>query len=164
MNFLKGLIGLLLFSQPIVTPVQSFNIHIPEARYEETMLVSTSTIPEEVPEPPVIATTTIATTTPKKKVVDPVACSCIRTAREAGLNIPLVDAKDLKPNSIPSIGGGILLRYPDKKNPKKFIDHVAYILELRPDGIWVYEGNFIACKKSYRLILYSDPYITGFIK
>ncbi len=159
MNFLKALASLFLL--PAITPVQSFDIHIPEAHYEETMLVSTSTIPEELPDPPPV----IATTTPvKKKIVDQTACSCVRVAREAGLNIPLIDAKDLKSNSVPVPGGGVLLRYPDKKNPKKWIDHVAYILELRKDGMWVYEGNFLACKKSYRLIRYDDKFIRGFIK
>lgn len=86
----------------------------------------------------------------------PVECSCIRTARAEGVDIPyLTNAEDLNPNSPPVIGGLILLKYGD-------VYHVAKILEFTDVGFRVVEGNMTPCVKEKRIIYYIDPFIRGF--
>ena len=83
-------------------------------------------------------------------------CSCIVTAREYGIDIPIgTNASDFIPNSVPVVGGLILLSYPND-------DHIAVIVEFRDDGFWVYEGNFEPGVQGYRLISYKDLSIRGF--
>jgi len=85
--------------------------------------------------------------------------SCIHTARLLGVDIPLLgengSAKDLEPNSPPTLEGLILFSYKD-------IDHVAVILSFEENGFWVGEGNRIAGEYSERLVHYIDPFIRGF--
>ena len=81
--------------------------------------------------------------------------SCVKTARFLGLNLPGGDAKDLVPNGAPTIGGGIIFKYPT-------YSHVAVIKEFRKDGYWVAEGNFEKNKLTYRLVSYNEKSIVGF--
>lgn len=87
---------------------------------------------------------------------DKIACSCIKTARQQGVDIPIgTNAEDFEPNSKPEIGGLILLSYPK-------VDHVAKILAFKGEGFLVYEGNFKECIKGERIIAYNDQFIRGF--
>ena len=95
----------------------------------------------------------------KERVVEvakeSVYCSCIATARMLGANLPKGDAKDLKRNSPPTVGGVVILRYGS-------VYHTSYIQYLFPGGMWVQEGNKIPCKYSERFIFFTDPNIIGF--
>lgn len=85
-----------------------------------------------------------------------IGCSCIKTARQQGVDIPIgTNAEDFEPNSKPEIGGLILLSYPK-------VDHVAVILSFEKEGFLVYEGNFKKCIQRERIIYYIDPFIRGF--
>lgn len=85
-----------------------------------------------------------------------VYCSCVLTARAYGVNIPFnTDARDLKPNSPPAIGGLVLLSYPKA-------EHVATIVALGPDSMKVVEGNMRHCQRDERWIAYTDYHIRGF--
>lgn len=85
-----------------------------------------------------------------------VYCSCIKTARLLGANIPMgTNASDLKPNSTPVVGGLVLLSYSKAH-------HVAYIAELQEKGVLIREGNYKRCEYTERLIPYDYKYITGF--
>ncbi len=95
----------------------------------------------------------------KTETATTTACSCVRTAISLGLNIPLVNAKDLKPNSEPVIGGGILFYY-----PRTDTYHISVIEEFTNKGFLVKEGNFKPCMISERVVDYNDPLIIGFIK
>lgn len=101
--------------------------------------------PEPLPEPP-----------PIEIVQESPYASCVVTARLLGLPLPKGDAKDLDPNSVPTIGGGILLSY-DKA------EHVAVILAFLNDGFWIGEGNFGEPVYNERLIPYDDEAIRGFV-
>ena len=105
-----------------------------------------------------IATTTEvrATTTGIRNPL-PDSCFCVRIARQAGLNLPFVDAENIKPNSGPALNGGIIFKYGK-------VSHIAVIKAFLKDGFWVFEGNKIPCKTGYRLVMYNDPAIVGFIK
>lgn len=87
--------------------------------------------------------------------VELVYCSCIKTARLFGLNLPQGDAEYLKGNSTPIKGGGVLLSYD--------VEHVAVIVSLAKEGFWVKEGNFRKCEYSERFISWDDPHIRGFV-
>lgn len=82
-------------------------------------------------------------------------CSCVKTARAEGLNLPVGDADNLVSNSLPVEGGGILLKYGK-------VHHVAKILNFTPSGFLIVEGNKVKCKKTYRVVLFNDPAINGF--
>ena len=112
------------------------------------------TIPDRIELSEPIATTTVNEISKDKNI----ACSCVRTAIAEGLKIPLKDAKDLKPNGQPIIGGGVLFYY-----PKTDTHHVAYIKAFTENGFLVKEGNFKPCQFSEREVLWSDKFITGFI-
>jgi len=88
----------------------------------------------------------------------PDACSCIRTARNEGLNIPLANAEDQVPNGPPVLGGGILFYY-----PKTDTSHLAVITDFTEYGYLVTEGNFKECEVTERVVEYNDRFITGFI-
>lgn len=83
-------------------------------------------------------------------------CSCIKTARLQGARIPYgTNASELVPNAPPTVGGLVLMKY-----PKSY--HVAYIKELRDNGIVIVEGNYPTCTKRERVIPYSYKAIRGF--
>lgn len=88
-------------------------------------------------------------------ISDNIYCSCVKTARSEGLKLPPGDADNLKPNSMPVEGGGILLKYGN-------VYHVAKILNFTPSGFFIVEGNKVKCKKTYRVVLYNDKAIRGF--
>ena len=95
----------------------------------------------------------------KVQKIDTTECSCVRTAIKYGLSIPLVDAKDLIPDSSPIIGGGILFYYPRTKT-----HHVGVITNIEDDHFEIIEGNFKPCELSKRKVSFDDPFIIGFIK
>lgn len=88
---------------------------------------------------------------------DDVYCSCVKTARLHGANIPLgANAWDLSPNTFtPYVGVVILMKYPHTS-------HVAVIEKVENDGYWVVEGNFNRCELSRRFVLKSYSRIVGF--
>lgn len=84
-------------------------------------------------------------------------CSCIKGARGYGVPIPLgTDAKDIKGNSSPVIGGLVLFRYPKD-------DHVA-VIEGFNGGFEVVEWNYRKgpCVATRRTVAWNDPAIRGF--
>lgn len=84
-------------------------------------------------------------------------CSCILYARALGVAIPnSTDAVDLKPNSVPVVGGLVLLTY------SSGISHVAVITALLEGGVMVTEANYRRCKEGQRLISWKDPNLRGF--
>jgi len=83
-------------------------------------------------------------------------CSCIKTARAEGVDIPYnTNAEDFIANSVPQIGGLVLMEY-------GLISHVAVIVRFINEGIIIREGNKEYCKKTERLIPYSYHAIKGF--
>ena len=91
---------------------------------------------------------------PKETV--PMACSCIKTARSLGANIPYgTYAADLVPNTELKQGVVALFRYSG-------VSHAAMVTEVLADGFWIYEGNYQRCRFSERFIPLTDPALIGF--
>ena len=87
---------------------------------------------------------------------DLIFCSCIKTARLEGINIPYnTDAEDFIPNTRPQVGALVLMDYGNTS-------HVAIITKLTENGIVIVEGNKIPCEKSERVIPYNYYAIKGF--
>ncbi len=84
-------------------------------------------------------------------------CSCIKGARNLGVNIPIgTDAQDLKSNSVPTIGSLILLKY------ENGVSHVGVIQKIT-DSTFVFESyNRIPCLHSVDEIGMNSPFIVGF--
>lgn len=96
--------------------------------------------------------------TEEEEVNNEIYCSCVKTAREEGVDIPYnTDAKDFVPNSIPEIGGLVLLKY-------GLSSHVAVIIDFIKEGIIIIEGNKIHCERTQRIIPYDYYAIKGFWK
>lgn len=92
----------------------------------------------------------------KKLVENSIYCSCIKTARAAGIAIPMgTDAKDLQPNTTPEEGVLALFSYTKD-------DHAAYVTKIREHGFWVLEGNYEKCRRTIRFVDWDDPHIRGF--
>lgn len=90
--------------------------------------------------------------------INDIYCSCIKTARNEGINIPYnTDAKDLIPNTTPAIDKLVILQYNN-------VYHVAVIKEYSKNGFIILEGNKTHCVKDIRLLQYNDPHIKGFWK
>jgi len=89
-----------------------------------------------------------------------VFCSCVRSARYLGVNVPLIDAIDLQPNGPPQVGGVVLLNYLNSDG--EVVGHMAKIEGLLPKGMAIREGNKKRCLETSRFIFYSDPAIRGF--
>ena len=81
--------------------------------------------------------------------------SCVLGARYFGLSLPKGDAKDLKPNGNPEIGGGILLEYSTGS-------HVAVIESFKKDGFAIVETNYRRGTLTRRIVRYDDKFIKGF--
>jgi len=136
--------SLLFFTHPIFeTPTVLIPVRIVLAQtvlQVEPVIVEPEVVIEQEPEEP-------------KNFI---ACSCIKTARSEGVDIPIgTNAVDLKPNSRPVIGGLILLKYEN-------VSHVAVIKEFTNSGFLVVEGNFNECQREEREIYFIDPFIIGF--
>lgn len=152
---LKKLAGLLitalgLSQTPVVYSPPAIHIEIPE-------------IPQAVAE--TLATTHI-TPEPSDDTArgDSIYDSCVRTAIAEGLNIPLIDADKLVPNSYPAIGAGVLLKYKSKKTGE-YIYHVTGPIKVfTENGYSICEGNFEAGKRTCRIIDFNDSHIIGFIR
>lgn len=57
-------------------------------------------------------------------------CSCVRYVRSLGLDLPPIDSpKDLKTNTNPCIGCGVLLSY-------NGLPHIGLIMDIRPGGVF----------------------------
>ena len=119
---------------------------------EDTFLIARNNpnVWDEIEDSPIEASTTVPSKNPL-----PDSCYCVRIARQAGLNLPYQDAKYIKPNSGPTLNGGVIFKYGK-------VSHIAFIKAFLKDGFWVWEGNKIPCKTGYRLVRYNDPAIVGF--
>ena len=86
-----------------------------------------------------------------------VFCSCIKTARYIGLNLPPAPyAGDYEPNTnTPEVMDGILLSYQTD-------EHIAVILRILSTGFWIAEGNYERCEYTERFIDFDDYHIRGF--
>lgn len=92
--------------------------------------------------------------TPQEK--NEVYCSCVKTVRLYGAEIPLgTNAEDLIPNATPQAGGLALFQYTNTS-------HVAYVIVLQEEGFWVWEGNYRECEKTARFVEWDDPFLVGF--
>lgn len=88
-------------------------------------------------------------------------CSCVATARNLGVKIPIGwSADDFVPNislSNAQKGDLVLFHY------KNGLDHVAVIEGYSEGRIRVEEGNYISCKSpTSRLVEPTDPNIVGY--
>jgi len=85
-------------------------------------------------------------------------CSCVRTARLLGLNLPPANAEDLKPNiPFPEVGDGVLLSYSTS-------EHIAVIFGIDERGIIIGEGNYKRGQYTERIIPWDYPHIRGFVR
>lgn len=120
----------------------------PSFQYESPIIIEQYIPPEPPPAPPVIVE--------EEVVAESYLCFCVRTARKySPFNVPYLDAKDIQPQGTPVIGGLILLEYTN-------VSHVAVIMSFEADGFRIYEGNYIPCKFSERIIKYNSSSIRGF--
>jgi len=87
----------------------------------------------------------------------PVPCSCIKSARHFGVPLPHLDAKDIKPNSLPVVGGLALFNYSG-------MAHVAVITSLEAEGFRVREGNKDFCEFGQRFVRWDGENLKGFAK
>ena len=93
-----------------------------------------------------------------------ILCSCVRYVIFRGLNIPPMNAKDIKPNvNKVEKGYGVLLEYRSKKDGSP-ISHIAIVLDVRGDKIFVEESNFDACQAGLRWLDLDDKAIRGFVR
>ena len=135
----------LLFSLFIEEPPK------PSFQYESPIIIE-QYIPEPLPEPPPAPPVIVV----EEVVAESDLCSCVRTARKySPFNIPYKDAVDIQPQGTPVIGGLILLEYTN-------VSHVAVIMSFEEDGFKIYEGNYIPCQFSERIIKYNSSFIRGF--
>lgn len=139
-------LAFLLLLWPVITS-HADQANPPLILESRTSLSTGTTSPEIAAEPP---------ESPAEAPTHSEHCSCVVTARMEGLALPKGDAKDLKPNSAPVVGGGVLLSY-------STADHVAVIKEIHREGMWVVEGNFNKCKRTKRLVRWDDRHIKGFV-
>lgn len=86
----------------------------------------------------------------------PAQCSCIKTARNLGVDIPYnTNASDLESNANMWQGDLILLKYGD-------VNHAA-IYRVTNDGFYIpKEGNKERCRYTERLVPFNDPSVIGF--
>lgn len=92
---------------------------------------------------------------PKKAYSDRLECYCVKWLREfKGVDIR-GDASTIKPNSIPVVGGVVLLRY-------KGSSHAAYIEKMTDEGFVISDANYTPCAVSLRTLPYNDSHIYGF--
>lgn len=80
------------------------------------------------------------------------SCSCVSYVRARGVNLPRGDAKDLKPNSMPKVGGVVIFDY----------GHVAYIEKLDAERVYFAGANVPRCEIRRGSVLLTDPSIKGY--
>lgn len=86
-------------------------------------------------------------------------CSCVKTARELGSEIPYnTDAKDFVANTIPQIGALALFRFSNN------VYHVAYVVDIQEEAFYIKQSNKIKCKYSEEWIRWDNPFLIGFWK
>lgn len=85
------------------------------------------------------------------------ACSCVLTAKAlVGYNKTVGMAKYWPRNTdLPTVGGVVVTK-------ESYAGHVAVILAVEQDRIYVYEGNYNRCKVSERWINLNNPVIIGY--
>jgi len=84
----------------------------------------------------------------------PLRCSCVLYAHSQGVDVPLINADDIQPNSSPAILSGILFGY----------GHVGVIYAFSEEGFYIKEANFKKCEITRRLVEFNDPHIIGFYR
>ena len=84
--------------------------------------------------------------------------NCVAYLRTKGIDIKGVDAVWFKDfvGTTPQVGGIVLLNYDG-------LWHVAYIEELRPDGVWVSETNYEKGKHTTRLVRWDDEHVKKYL-
>lgn len=87
-------------------------------------------------------------------------CNCVSLVRSK-LGTALPKMADIQPNSEPTVGGVAIFYYKHKETGD-ITKHVAYITDVFPDYIYIFEANFEPCKISTRKVMLDDPHIAGF--
>jgi len=83
-------------------------------------------------------------------------CSCVQQLKAMGIKVPKGwNADDFIPNTIPSKGVVIILKY-------KTLYHVALITDISDKGFHIRESNYQPCKTGSRVIPFNSPEIVGF--
>ncbi len=125
----------------------------PSLQYESSIIIErTILLSEPLPEPPQASPVIVVEEVEEYNVL----CECVATARiYSSFNIPYKDAVDIQPQGTPVVGGLILLQYGD-------VSHVGVIMSFEEDGFKIYEGNYIPCQFSERIIKYNSSFIRGF--
>lgn len=85
-------------------------------------------------------------------------CSCVRYASNF-INLPPIRTPaELKPNSPPALGAGVLLDYTIGGS------HLGVLIGWTENGFKISESNFNRCKKTIREIKWNDTHLRGFYK
>ena len=86
-----------------------------------------------------------------------VSCNCVAFVRAMGVKFPrLTDAKDLDPNSIAPVKGGVVIS--NYRNTY----HLSFITSVETDGIHIREANYSACSVGKRILAFDDKNIVGY--
>jgi hypothetical protein len=84
-----------------------------------------------------------------------VACSCIAFAKEwLGIDTPLGNARFIQPTRTEPYVGGMVIT-------KEGGGHVAIILDIQDDELFIVEGNYYHCQVSYRILNRYDDMVRG---
>lgn len=104
----------------------------------------------EPPNDPVEATST------QEAPTEPQECFCVTFARKYIPNLPRGDAKNLIPNSGPTIGGVMIMDYYG-------VGHVAVITGFDKNGdAQIIEANYKKCRVTRRTVSLDDIHIVGY--
>lgn len=85
-----------------------------------------------------------------------VLCSCVQTVRTFVPDLPIGNAEDFKPNSLPFEGSVVLFHYPNG------VHHIAYIDKIEADRFHIKQGNKTPCQYSEEWIQWDNSSIVGF--
>lgn len=100
----------------------------------------------------------LATATASVVIKNDKLCSCVRYASNF-LNLPPINNPgELKPNTPPVLGAGVLLNYSIGGS------HLGVLIGWTENGFKISEANFNRCKKTTREIKWNDTHLRGFYK
>lgn len=90
------------------------------------------------------------------EAASPVTDSCVLYARQFKPDLPpMRTPDDLKPNSIPTVGSAVLMRYGK-------VPHIAIVTSLHEKGFYIVEANYHRGRPGVRFIKWNDRHLRGF--